>query len=90
MDKLEKKIRRVHKMRKSDNGTCRVIGLDQFDYTDWIHGEYKTAEEAIEIADRLTEEARPSASDHSIATLYYAYDPDGNYIGGGKWKWQKA
>lgn len=86
MDGLTERIKHVHEMRNSNNGKYRVIGLDQFDYEDWIHGEYDTAEEAIETAEKLTEKARPYATDHSIATLYYAYDPDGKYIGGGHWK----
>ena len=25
------------------------------------------------------------ATDSSVATVYYAYDPDGNYLGGDTW-----
>lgn len=37
------------------------------------------------MARRLTEEERPLASDHSVAKVFYAYGPDGNYLGGDTW-----
>ena len=42
-----------------------------------------------EIADKaarkLTKEAMRDTSDSSIATVYYAYDPKGRYLGGDTW-----
>ena len=71
--------------RKSPNGRFRVLGVDKFSVEDWVAGEFDTAEEALGFARKKSEEARPCASDHSIATIYYAYDPDGNYLGGDTW-----
>lgn len=72
-------------MRRSDKGKYTVLGVDRFDNEDWLHGEYNTPEEAVKIARKKTKEAMSSASDESIATVFYAYDPDGNYIGGNTW-----
>ncbi len=71
--------------RRSDNGKCRVLGVDKFDGSDWIQGEYDTAEEALRVAREQTREAMALASDHSIATVYFAYDPQGTYLGGDVW-----
>lgn len=77
---------KVAKKRKSDLGKFKVLGIDKFDLTDWIHGEYDTAQEALREARKMTKEAMELASDSSIATVYYAYDPQGNYLGGNTWK----
>ncbi|MBR9678255.1 MAG: hypothetical protein GOU97_03130 [Nanoarchaeota archaeon] len=37
--------------RKSPEGKFRVIGVDSFDGTDWVAGDFPTLEEAIEVAD---------------------------------------
>lgn len=71
--------------RKSLEGRFRVLGVDKFSAEDWVAGEFDTAEEALEFARKKTEEARPHASHRSIATIYYAYDPEGNYLGGDTW-----
>ncbi len=73
-------------MHKSENGKCRVIGIDRWDNEDWLHGEYETAREAVKIAREKTKEAMNSASDESVATVFYACDPEGNYLGGDVWK----
>ena len=67
--------------RTSMQGEYTVLGVDKFDYTDWVEGKYATAQEAIDVARKKTAEAAPYASSNSIATVYYAYDPKGNYIG---------
>ena len=72
-------------MRKSDDGKYKVLGIDKFDGDDWLHGTYDTAEEALKEAREKTKEAMSSASDKSIATVFYAYDPKGNYLGGDAW-----
>ena len=50
-----------------------------------MHGEYETAEEALRVARELTQNAMELASDSSVATVYYAYSPDGKYLGGDVW-----
>ncbi len=79
------KAQEVAEKRKSDSGNFRVLGIDKFDGEDWVHGEYGTKEEALEEARKMTREAMGSATDSSIATVYYAYDPSGNYLGGDTW-----
>lgn len=73
-------------MRVSENGKYRVIGVDKFDGSDWLSREFDTAMEAVLYALKKTEEAKEFASDSSIATVYYAYTPDGTYLGGDAWK----
>lgn len=85
---LEKEHQRIVGLRKSGTGKYKVLGIDKFDGTDWVHGEYKTAKKALEEARKMTKEAMDSASDSSIATVYYAYDPSGKYLGGDAWNGQ--
>jgi hypothetical protein len=85
LDGLEANVQRVARMRKSDAGKFTVIGIDKFDGEDWIHRTYDTADEAITEARKKTKAAMKSASDPSVATVYYAYDPQGNYLGGDVW-----
>jgi len=70
----------------NDEGEFRVLGTDRFDGSDWLAGSFKTAEEAIEFARKRTDQAKSSATDSSIATVYYAYDPEGKYLGGDTWE----
>lgn len=79
------KSREVAEKVKSDSGKFKVLGIDQYEGTDWVHDEYDTAEEALEEARKMTTEAMARASDASIATVYYAYNPSGDYIGGDTW-----
>lgn len=85
IEAAERNMERVPKMVKSPEGKCKVIGADKFDGEDWVEGEYDSPEEALRIAREKTEEAKPLASHHSVATVFYAYDPDGNYLGGDTW-----
>ena len=82
---LERNIQRVARMKKSDAGKYKVLGIDKFDGSDWVHGEYNTADEALREARKMTKEAMGLASGSSIATVYYAYDPQGRYLGGDTW-----
>ena len=72
-------------IQKAD-GKCFVIGLDKFDYEDYWQGSYTTPEEALKVAREKTTNAMKLASDASIATVYYAYTPKGEYLGGDTWK----
>ena len=47
---LEKNMRRVSGMRKSESGKYKVLGIDKFSGEDWIQGEYDTAKEALQEA----------------------------------------
>jgi len=85
-EEFKDKMKRVEAMKKSDSGKFKVIGIDKFDRHDWIHGEYDTAEKALEEARRKTKKSMESANNSSIATVYYAYDPQGRYLGGDTWK----
>lgn len=80
------KAEEAAKKRKSDAGKFRVLGIDKFDGDDWVHGEYDSAKEALDEARKMTNEAMAMATDSSIATVYYAYDPKGKYLGGDTWK----
>lgn len=72
-------------MCKSDSGKYKVLGIDKFNGTDWVHGEYDTAGAALKEARKLTKEGMDYASHCDIATVYYAYDPEGKYLGGDIW-----
>lgn len=78
MMKLEEKI-------ISKEGKFTVLGIDKFDGTDWVEGRYDSKEKALEIARKKTREAMPLSTDQSIATVYYAYSPEGKYLGGDVW-----
>ena len=86
VEAVQRSIERVAKRRKSSKGKYKVIGVDKFDGGDWVEGEYDTPEEALRVAREKTSEAKRFATDSSIATVYYAYDPDGRYLGGDTWK----
>ena len=86
LDSQMEEYDRIQALRKSKKGLYKVIGIDKFSNEDWVHGEYKTPKEALEAARDLTEQDRKYASDASIATVYYAYTPDGKYLGGDTWE----
>ena len=63
--------------------------IDKFERVGEGHlhwGDYDSLEEALKIARKLGKEAEPSASDPSIATVYYVYDDRGTYKGGDIYK----
>ena len=76
---------RVEDLRKSPDGKFRVIGIDKYRREDWIDGEYDTAEEVLSVARKQTKANMPLASDPEAAKVFYAYDPEGNYLGGDVW-----
>jgi hypothetical protein len=85
VEKYASTLERVAELKRSDDGKYKVIGIDKFDGEDWVQGEYSSAEEAMGVARKLTKKAMGSASDSSIATVYYAYNPKGGYLGGDTW-----
>ena len=58
---------------KPSKGKFRIIGIDKFE----IPGE-----EAVKKAREMTRNASKDATDPSVATVFYAYDENGNYLGG--------
>lgn len=85
LDSLIKRIHETHEKRKSSRGKFRVLGVDKFSDEDFVYGEYDSAKEALTEARKKTREAMRDASDGSIATVFYAYSPDGSYLGGDVW-----
>lgn len=85
LEALLAQMERVHEITESEEGMFKVIGIDKFDGMDWVEGEYPTAKEALGVARQKTKDASSLASDHSVATVYYAYDPDGKYLRGEVW-----
>ena len=72
---------RIQEMLHNEQGKFRVLGIDKFDNEDWVAGEFDTPEDALGFAYRMTEAEKPFASDESVATVYYAYSPQGEYLG---------
>ena len=66
----------------SEDGKCKVIGFDRFDQEHWLHGEYDKAEDAVEEAKRMTKASRQFSEGAPVATVYYAYNEKGIFLGG--------
>lgn len=88
------KRQEVKQKRTAPEGKFRILGVDKYDNSDWVHGDYEDMETAVSEARRLTTEAkkdvfvgissRPNPG-HDIATVYYAYNDRGEYLGGDTW-----
>ena len=85
LSKLTEKILETHKKRNSPRGKFRILCIDKFSDEDFVYREYDTAKQALKEAREKTREAMKYASDGSIATVFYAYTPDGRYLGGDVW-----
>ena len=88
---VEKGREKLDKKLVNSEGKYKVLGIDKFcspldENANWVEGEYDTPEEAVRVAEGKTTEAKRFANDNSMATVYYAYDPNGNYLGGDTWK----
>jgi hypothetical protein len=70
---------------KAPQGKVRVVGVDLFDHTDYLVGDYDTSAEASSIADVHNKKRASSMSD-----IYYVYDDQGNYIRGNEAVGQKV
>lgn len=86
LEHLVSKREEVRKKTSSGEGKFTVLGIDKFSNEDFVVERYDTAEQALSIARQKTREAMPLASHASIATVFYAYDPNGRYLGGDVWK----
>ena len=67
----------------SKEGKFTVLCIDKF--YDCIEGRYDSAEKALEVARKKTKEAMSLATNSSKAAVYYAYSPEGKYLGGDVW-----
>lgn len=76
---MERVIERI-----APKGMYRVLGLDKFSREHWIEADYSTLEDALEQARIKSQAVSGSASDESIATVFYVYDDRGIYCGGGE------
>lgn len=85
-DAAVRNAQRVTQLRKNDDGKFRVIGLDKYDSEDWLEGEFDSAEEAIEVAERRTNESKANCTSADVATVFFAYNPNGEYLGGDTWQ----
>ncbi len=56
--------------RAAPKGMFRIIGVDTFDGTDWVEGDYPTKEEAFEVA----------RSKGGQMTMMHVYDDIGNHV----------
>lgn len=76
------------KKRVAPEGKYRVLGTDTFSPPtdpDWVVGDFDSKEEALETAREKNEAAGGLDADDEMSTMicrYYAYDDEGNYIGG--------
>ena len=69
----------------NSEGAYTILGIDRFDNEHWVHEKYRGSDaknKALFEARKLTKEGMRNATDASVATVYYAYDPQGNYLGG--------
>jgi len=70
---------------KPSKGKFRIIGIDKFEIPGeghWVVGDFDDSNEAIKKAREMTKNASKDAADPSVATVFYAYDENGNYLGG--------
>lgn len=56
--------------KKAPTGMFRVVGVDTFSDEDWVQGDYKTLQEAIDEADERG----------AVMTKMYVYDDAGTYL----------
>jgi hypothetical protein len=66
-------------------GKFTVLGVDKFVGSDWVHKRYDTADMALIVARKLTFDRMKFTEDYSNATVFLAYGPSGNYLGGDLW-----
>ena len=62
---------------RAPKGKTRVVGVDLFDHTDYLVGDFDSRDQAFSVADNHNKE-RPGP----MYDVYYVYDDEGNYIRG--------
>ena len=66
-------------------GKFRIIGIEKFENPGeghWVVEDLDNREEAIKRAREMTRNASKDAAHPSVATVFYAYDENGEYLGG--------
>ena len=80
------KVQSIGKLRRTGDERCQVLGIDWTSGEDWIIKSVDSPIEAIRLARLMSRGSMNTADDRSVATVYYAYDSEGNYIGGDVWE----
>ena len=86
LEAMKKKREHVRRMTTSKNGKYKVICVDKFSNEDCLVAEFTDPITAVEFAEQQTKDAMKDTTDASIATVYYAYTPSGEYLGGDAWE----
>jgi len=60
---------------KAPTGKTRVVGIDLFDHTDYLFGDFESQDEAFRVADEKNTEREGSMDD-----VYYVYNDEGELI----------
>jgi hypothetical protein len=61
--------------RRAPEGKFRVVGYDQYDYTDYVVGDFATPQEAVRVA--RAKAAVPNGIPTSFSDLFFVYDDRG-------------
>lgn len=85
LDNLSKKVKEVRNICKASPGKYRIVMIDRFDNQESIYSEKDDRDAAVSEAKYLTEDGKRYTDDSSMATVFYAYDDQGNYLGGDTW-----
>lgn len=64
--------------RRAPTGLFRVVGYDQYDYLDYVVGDFNTPEEATRIATARAGE--PNGIPTSFSDLYFVYNDRGECL----------
>lgn len=70
---------------KPPKGKYRIIGIEKFESPGeghWVVEDLDSSEEAIKKAREMTKNASKDAAHPSVATVFYAYNEKGEYLGG--------
>ena len=70
---------------KPPKGKFRIIGIEKFENPGeghWVVEDLDNREEAIKRAREMTRNASKDSDHPSVATVFYAYDENGEYLGG--------
>ena len=61
--------------RRAPEGKFRVVGYDQYDYTDYVVGDFTTSQEAGRVA--RAKATVPNGIPTSFSDLFFVYDDQG-------------
>ena len=64
--------------RRAPPGEFRVVGYDQYDYSDYVVGDFATPEEAGRVA--RARAASPNGTPTSFSDLFFVYDDQGTCL----------